>query len=133
MILLDTHVLLWVDQNSPRLGASARRLVMSALTSDAVAVSAITFWEVAMLVAKRRLPTSVELTRWRQDVLNSGVLELPLNGVTGILATQLDALHGDPADRMIVATAIGHSATLVTADARLLAWTGSMERCDASQ
>lgn len=54
MILPDTHVLLRLDQNSDRRGDSARELITSELNDGAVAVSAITFWEVAMLVAKGR-------------------------------------------------------------------------------
>jgi PIN domain nuclease of toxin-antitoxin system len=56
---------------------------------------------------------------------------VPRLGEIGIAAAQLQDLHGDPADRIILATALHHRATLVTADQRLLAWTGPLERHDA--
>jgi PIN domain nuclease of toxin-antitoxin system len=77
VILLDTHVLLWLDQNSDRLGERTREVITSELKDGAVAVSAITFWEVAMLVAKGRISTALDLARWREDLLSAGLLERP--------------------------------------------------------
>lgn len=131
MILLDTHVLLWLDQDSDRLGDTTRELITSELMDGVVAVSAITFWEVAMLVAKGRISTALDLVRWREDLLGAGLLERPVDGATAILATQLDGLHGDPADRMIIAAALRNDAALITADERILAWQGALERHDA--
>jgi PIN domain nuclease of toxin-antitoxin system len=131
VILLDTHVLLWLDQNSDRLGDAARELITSELNDGAVAVSAITFWEVAMLVEKGRIVTALDLSRWRDDLLSAGLLERPIDGATGILATHLDGLHGDPADRMIIAAALRNDAALITADERILAWQGTLKRQDA--
>jgi PIN domain nuclease of toxin-antitoxin system len=68
-----------------------------------LAVSAITFWEVAMLISKGRITLSLPVTAWRWDLLRLGLVEIPLDGEIGLAATQLD-LHGDPADRLIVAT-----------------------------
>lgn len=131
MILLDTHVLLWVDQGSDRLGPEARRLMESAQQRGDIGVSAISFWEVAMLALKGRIRTSVDLSRWRRDLLDAGLLELAVDGATGIEATRLSGLHGDPADRMILATAAARGATLLTADERLLGWAGTLRRHDA--
>ena len=131
VILLDTHVLLWLDQNSARLGDHTRRHTEAALEESAVAVSAITFWEVAMLAAKGRISTSLDLARWREDLLHAGLLEFPIDGATGIQATQLQGLQGDPADRIILATAVRKGAVLLTADERLLSWSGTLERFDA--
>lgn len=131
MIVLDTHVLLWLDQDSPRLGSAARSILASAAVDGALAVSAITFWEVAMLVAKGRVTTTLDLERWRQELLDAGLQELPVDGATGILATRLAPLHDDPADRMILAAAMKSGAGLVTADERLLAWQGDIVRHDA--
>jgi PIN domain nuclease of toxin-antitoxin system len=60
-----------------------------------------------------------------------GVIEFPLRGDTAILAGRLQRLHGDPADRIIVATAIDHSATLITADKKILDWDGLPQVIDA--
>jgi PIN domain nuclease of toxin-antitoxin system len=64
-------------------------------------------------------------------MLSEGATELPLTGEIAILAGELEGLHGDPADRFIIATAIAHDATLVTADNRLLQWRHGMRRHNA--
>lgn len=96
-----------------------------------VAVSAISFWEIAMLVEKRRIVTSLALNAWRDDLLRSGLIEFAIDGECGIQTALLHDLPSDPADRMIVATALRQSAALVTADERLLQWSGSVQRVDA--
>jgi PIN domain nuclease of toxin-antitoxin system len=103
----------------------------SALAEGALAASAITFWEIALLLSKDRIELAKPLGQWRRDLLTSGLVECPVVGEIGIAAAQLEDLHGDPADRIILATAVHHRATLVTADQRLLTWTGSLERHDA--
>ena len=131
MILLDTHVLLWLDQGNSRLGRVALQLIESAMADGGVAVSAISFWEIAMLVEKRRIVTSLDLSAWRDDLLRSGLIEFVIDGECGIQTARLHDLPSDPADRMIVATALRQSAALVTADERLLQWSGSVQRVDA--
>lgn len=121
MILLDTHTLVWMDEDSPRLGRQARKLIDRAFREDKVAVSTISFWECAMLAGKNRLGLPSPVDTWRSDLLANGLLELPLDGPTAILAAQLASTNKDPADRFIAATALRHRATLVTADERLLA------------
>lgn len=131
MILLDTHVLLWLDQGSSRLGRTAREIIESSLTDGGVGISAISLWEVAMLVEKRRIVTSLDLNAWRHDLLRTGLIEFAIDGECGIQATLLHDLPSDPADRLIVATALRQSAALITADERLLQWSGSLQRIDA--
>ena len=131
MILLDTHVLVWLDQDTPQLGPSCRTLADYALANGDLAVSAITFWDVAMLVEKTRLFLDMEVLEWRRDLLAAGVRELSLDGRVGIRAASLHDLHRDPADRIIAATAQLHEASLATADWRLLDWQADLERIDA--
>jgi PIN domain nuclease of toxin-antitoxin system len=69
----------------------------------------------------------------RAKLLGAGICELPLTGDIAILAGELDALHGDPADLMIVTMAIAHDATLMTADENLLKWRHRVKRQDASE
>ncbi|NOU23806.1 MAG: type II toxin-antitoxin system VapC family toxin [Methyloglobulus sp.] len=130
LILLDTHVLIWLDQDDPALGSEARKRADLALQQGKLAVSAITFWETAMLVAKGRVTMTLPIAAWRRDLLSLGLVEIPVDGDIGIAAAQLD-LHGDPADRIIVATAQIRGATLLTADHPLLQWDNSLERFDA--
>lgn len=66
-------------------------------------------------------------------MLASGIRELALTGDIAIMAGELENLHGDPADRIIAATAIAHDATLITADAKLLQWRNPLKRQDAEQ
>ena len=131
MIVLDTHVLVWLDQDLPELGPKCRESVDAALVDDALAVSAISFWEVAMLVERKRLLLDPAVTCWRRDLLAAGVRELPVDGRIGTRAASLAALHRDPADRFIAATAEIHGATLATADRRLLDWRSTVPRLDA--
>jgi PIN domain nuclease of toxin-antitoxin system len=131
VIVLDTHVLIWLDEGNTRLGEISRQSIQDAYKGDQVAVSAISFWEVAMLVEKGRLRVEADLAAWKDELLDMGLRELPVTGAVGILAAQLPAFHGDPADRLIAATALAHAATLVTADERLLGWSGPIQREDA--
>jgi PIN domain nuclease of toxin-antitoxin system len=86
-----------------------------------------------MLVAKRRLRSLDSAGELRRIVLDSGIHEAPLTGDIAILAGNLEGLHGDPADRFIVATAIARDATLITADQRLLGWRSKLKRHDADK
>jgi len=58
------------------------------------------------------------------------LIELPVTGEIGIRAAQLEGFHGDPADRLIMATALHHGATLMTLDKKILAWQGSLKSWD---
>lgn len=131
LILLDTHCLVWMDQASTRMGRSARDLADAATEAGDLGVSVISFWEIALLVTKGRLRIRQPLINWRHDLLRRGIVELPLGGATCIAAARLQDLHADPADRFIVATAQELDAKLVTADKRILAWPGTLDRHDA--
>ena len=113
------------------MGPSCRTLADTALADGDLVVSAICFWEVAMLVAKNRLFLDMAVLEWRRDLLAAGVRELTLDGRVGIRAASLNDLHRDPADRIIAATAQLHKASLATADWRLLNWQTDLERIDA--
>jgi PIN domain nuclease of toxin-antitoxin system len=130
VILLDTHVAIWMATGT-RFGRRSMSMVSKTLAEGSLAISAISFWEIAMLIAKRRLRALKSATEQRTKILAAGVCELPLTGEICLLAGELDGMHADPADRLIAATAIAHDATLVTADARLLRWRHSLRRYNA--
>jgi PIN domain nuclease of toxin-antitoxin system len=132
VILLDTHAAIWFTTDSG-LGRRSQTIADEALANDRLAVSAISFWEVSMLVAKRRLRSLDSATQLRKQVLDAGINEVPLTGDVAIVAGNLEGLHGDPADRFVVATAIVHGATLVTADERLLEWRNKLRRQNAEK
>ena len=131
MIVLDTHVLVWAVGDDRKLGRKARAMLDQLWTIGEVAVPAIAFWEVGLLQARRRLQLPSPVREWRDAVLVAGVIELPLDGAIAVRALDLSGLHDDPADRFIVASALVHGATLMTADERLLDWRHALERHDA--
>jgi PIN domain nuclease of toxin-antitoxin system len=133
VILLDPHAALWLTTVSKRLGRRSRHIADRALGQNELAVSAITFWEIAMLIARHQLRSIDSPVDTRRLILDAGIRELPLTGEIGVLATELGGLHGDPADRFIAATAIAHDATLMTADERLLGWRHALRRQNAAQ
>lgn len=133
MILLDTHALVWVDQDDAALGKTARRFVQAAWDSGGVAVSAISFWECEMLHGAGRLILPQSPSQWRTELLAAGLIEIPIDGEIAMLSVRLDLAHKDPADRLIAATAIVKGAALLTADNKLLRWKHALKRHDASK
>ncbi|MFI5310366.1 MAG: type II toxin-antitoxin system VapC family toxin [Gemmatimonadales bacterium] len=125
MIVLDTHALIWWVSDPKRVPARARRLIAAAVSEgEPVAVSSISLWEVAMLVARKRLALTIDTSAWIAHVEALPFLSfIPVDNQIAVRAVQLeDFPHRDPADRMIIATALGLGAPLVTADARIRAY-----------
>jgi PIN domain nuclease of toxin-antitoxin system len=131
MVLLDTHVLVWLVEGSSPLGRQAARFADRTRANDGLAVASISFWEMAMLADRGRVALEPSVEQWRLRVLGIGVQEIPLTGDIAIAAARLPDLHADPADRIIVATGIASDAILMTADERILGWTGALRRRDA--
>lgn len=123
-VLLDTHALVWLLSGNERLGGNARMRIEQAAVAEEVLVAAITPWEIAMLVAKGRLTLNRDVGEWIEAAFSLPGLRLaPLSPEVAVASARLPGeLHGDPADRMIVATARHHGATLVTEDGLLLAY-----------
>lgn len=107
-----------------RLGLESRKQIEEALEKDQVCVSAITPWEISMLAEKGRLIFEMELGRWvRTALAKPGISLAPLDPLTAVEAGRLPgAIHGDPADRIIVATARGLDCPLLTTDKKILAY-----------
>ena len=105
MILMETHVLLWQWRGDPRLGPRTAGLIQDAKQREQASVSAITFWEMAMRIQKGQMRFNQNLYEWRDFLLRQGLVEIPVDGATAVRAWLLHDLHGDPADRIIVATA----------------------------
>ena len=131
MIVLDTHVLVWAVNDERKLGRKTRAIIERHWGGGGVAVSAISFWEVALLQSRGRLRLPTSADQWRTDLISAGLTELPLEGAAAIRSVGLSGLPEDPADRFIVATAIAEGATLLSADENLLRWPHPMERQDA--
>ena len=130
MILPDTHTLIWYMTLNPRLGPQADRRIQRARILGDAGFSAISVWEVALLLAKNRLTINVTATQWRQSLLETGFIEIPVNGAIAARSVALTDIHNDPADRIIMATAQeGHQ--LITDDDRILNWPGRLDRFPA--
>ena len=117
MILLDTHA--WVRWLHPELGHKLPDALRNWLetTDDSLAVSVISALEVAQLVKKRTLELPLPMPEWFDEALaGSGIACLPVTPALLYSSTALPDIHKDPADRIIIATAIAHGARLVTAD-----------------
>lgn len=122
MILLDTHALVWWVAEPERIPAKATRALNAAMRDGrAIGVSSISVWEIAMLVGRGRLSLTMEVDAWLAKVESLPFLGFhPVDNNVARRSVSLDDLASrDPADRMIVATAIEHGATLVTADAHM--------------
>ena len=130
MILLDAHTLIWLRLGSSKLGTKARQAIDKHCLLGQAYISAISFWEVAMLEQKGRLELGQNIEDWRKGVLRQGLSEIPVSGQIGIRAANLSGLSGDPADRIIVATALA-GYQLITADQGILGWAESLPRLDA--
>ena len=121
MIVLDTHVLVWWVSGSGRLTARAIRAIQQTLRQGPLVASAITVLEIVTAVRRGRLELGSPVDAWLADLQALPELRFePVSAAIAQLAGSFDdALPGDPADRIIVATARTLGARLVTADARL--------------
>ena len=87
MILLDTHVLLWLVLGDSRLKPAVRRRITAARD---IGVSSISFWEVAMLVRLGRIRSVEPVAGWRAAVLSLGILDVPIEGEIAWQAGAMD-------------------------------------------
>ena len=119
MIVLDTHAWIWWTSSPAALSKRARAAIDAG--GDLI-IPAISCWEVAMLVAKKRLELDRDVLVWLRQALAQPRIELaPLLPEIAARSAALGEFHGDPADRLIVATAIHHRAMLVSKDERVRA------------
>ena len=118
MILLDTHAWIWWATSSPHLSKKSQKAINSVRT---VFVSAISCWEVAMLVAKGRLVFDRDVEVWLDLALKlPGVQLVPLSLRIAVRSSRLEEVSlADPADRILVATALEYGCPIVTKDERI--------------
>lgn len=121
-VVLDTHVWLWWLNDPSRLSARARDTIDEAVRhKQRMRISCISTWEVAILVRKGKLAFSLPASSWVQRTEASGLFEfVPVSNAIALRSVELE-MHADPADRIIVATAIETASTLVTKDEKLQA------------
>jgi len=122
-LLLDTHIALWLDSGNDRLRPSTRSLIDSCWQGGgAIYLSAVAVWEIALLVDTGRIALDRPLVAWVDRFLaRPGIVAMPLGLRAAALAYRLYPLdHRDPADRLLIATAIDLACPLVTYDERIL-------------
>lgn len=135
VILIDTQALVWLVEGNHRLGAVARRIIDRERAGDVVLITLISVWEVSMLTDKGRLVLSRPVLGWFDAVLAARGFRL----ADWTVAIAADAgqlpgdIHGDPADRMIIATARALGCPVLTVDRRILdyAEAGHVQAIDA--
>ena len=120
MVVVDTHALVWQLNADAKIGRRARARLERALAREELCVSAVTFWEISLLVSRDRLRLDTTATHFRWRVLEMGIRELAVGGEVALQAAALGAELVDAVDCFLAATALTHGATLMTADERLL-------------
>jgi len=122
LLLLDTHVWLWLVAGSPELSTRAQQKIGEAAAAGALRIAAISLWEIALLASRGRIVLGKSICLWLDEALaEPGPAIDPLSPQIAIESYALpDAFHQDPADRLIVATARVANAALMTRDQRIL-------------
>jgi PIN domain nuclease of toxin-antitoxin system len=136
VILLDTHVVLWYFSNSTQLGRVSRELIDRQDRINPFYVSAVSAWEIALLVKRGRINLGKSAQAWFEEAERlSAWRSIPLDIEIAIESAALPGeFHNDPADRFLVTTARINRFTLITADSAILEYSkaGHVKAIDAS-
>ncbi|MEN2749047.1 type II toxin-antitoxin system VapC family toxin [Sphingomonas sp. T9W2] len=119
-VLLDTHLLLWVAEESPSLPVAVKALVED--PAQTIYFSAASIWEVAIKCRQQRPDFLIEPADLHAGLIAAGYIELPIHGRHAERVRWLDPIHGDPFDRILVAQALVDGITLVTSDTKVAAY-----------
>ena len=112
--LLDSHLLLWIVEDSPRLPARAREIAES--EAEELVFSVASLWEIAIKAGLQRADFVIDPQELRSELLANGYAELPVSGIHAVGVRPIPPRHGDPFDRLLLAQAIHERMTLVTTD-----------------
>jgi PIN domain nuclease of toxin-antitoxin system len=121
-LLLDTHIALWLSHGDERLGQTTRQAIDAAWKAGGrVFLSAVSVWEIAMLVDRGQIEIDLPVEAWVERFLaRPGLEAVPLDHSAAAKAFSLHHLeHRDPADRLLIASAIDLGCPLVTYDDRI--------------
>lgn len=122
-LLLDTHILIWLMNGDVSLSKEAQEKIEIARKNGNIFISAISVWEVGMLEKKQRIILNKPCLEWIKNAFHFGVQLLAITPEIAIESCQLPGYSvGDPADRIIIATARIESLMLLTCDERILAY-----------
>lgn len=121
MIVLDTHAWIWWLANPDEISRAAREAIDRAMETEEVLISSISSWEIALLVRKGRLELTMPVEDWvaRSEALPF-IQFVPLDNRIALRSNHLPGeIHDDPADRIIIATALTLGTPLVSKDTRI--------------
>ena len=125
MIVLDTHIWVWWVANSNHLTPSQQKHIQNHQDSG-IGISIISCWEIAKLAEKEKLVLSCPVEDWLNTAITyPGVRLLNMTIPIIIQSTQLPGFHKDPADQIILATAMVEKCPLLTADRKILNYQGA--------
>jgi len=123
MLLLDTHVLVWLASDQSRFTAAGKACVRQA--AGRLFVSSISSLEIALLVKRGRLELPVQPQAFvEQSLRHHGIEEIPVDTAIAIASAALPDLHNDPFDRIIVATALVRGLDVLSKDTILPGYPG---------
>ena len=123
-LLLDTHLLLWAAGEPKKLSPKARRLIAD--TDNELIFSAASIWEVAIKRALGRADFQVDTRLFRRGLLDNGYMELPVFSAHAVAVEALPPIHKDPFDRLLVAQSLVEGIVLLTTDATVARYGGSI-------
>lgn len=124
VICLDTHALLWWALDPGQLSEPARVAVEN-MEHEGGCASAISIWELGIKVKRKKLELPLSVEEFTRRIERSGIVELvPVDTDLWLRSIALPWDHSDPADRVIVATALARSLPLLTKDSVIQAFTG---------
>ncbi len=123
-LLLDTCFVLWLSAQQPVTRQAVEAVNRVRNTGGVIAVSAMSAWEIGLLVAKGRLPSVTSPLVWFEQFVTEGKVAVEEVGVSLLIESSFlpGPVHGDPADRIIIATARTKNLAIVTRDQAMLAY-----------
>ena len=122
MILLDTHAWVWFISNPEKLSLKAEKSIEEAIQENDILISSISAWEVALLVSKKRLELTMDVSEWISSSEKLPFIRfIPVDNGIAVRSVYLpQPLHDDPADRIIIATSMKYGAPIITMDEKIL-------------
>jgi PIN domain nuclease of toxin-antitoxin system len=123
-LLLDTCAMIWLSQDAQFANSAKAMIERARKAKVTICVSQMSAWEIGMLVSKDRLPAVTDADRWFDEFVERAEIDVwPLTTKILVASSFLPGFdHGDPMDRIIVATARGNNLAIVTRDRPILAY-----------
>lgn len=125
-LLLDTHLLLWAASEPDQLPDKARQLIAD--TGNNLLFSAASMWEIAIKSTLGRDDFKVDPRVLRRGLLDNGYIELEISSEHAVTTNSVPPIHKDPFDRMLIAQAMVEGIILLTSDAAVAQYPGSVQK-----